>query len=136
MERRGAPRDLGKERVWRRLLQLWRCSGRTVRAFCAEHHLREASFYAWRRIITDRDRQHATQPAVAAACQHDAPYQATAGQATFVPVRIVPAPTGDPAAARAFEVVLNDNRVVRVPVGFDAASLRQLLAILAEEPPC
>ncbi len=134
MERRGAPRDLGKERFWRRVLQLWGRSGRTVRAFCAEHRLREASFYAWRRIIADRDRQHATQPAVASAFRPDAPHQATAGQATFVPLRIVPTPAGNPA--QAFEVVLNDDRVVRVPAGFDAASLRQLLAILEEQPPC
>jgi hypothetical protein len=46
----------------------------------------------------------------------------------FVPVRVVP--------AAALEVVLGDGRVVRVPAGFDAATLRQLFAVLAETPPC
>jgi hypothetical protein len=52
-------------------------------------------------------------------------------QASFVPVRVVPT-----AASMAFEVVLHGGRVVRVPAHFDAASLRQLLAILEEERPC
>ena len=34
----------------------------------------------------------------------------------------------------AIEVVLNDGRIVRVPASFDAATLRQLLAVLQEEP--
>ena len=134
MERRGAPRDLGKERFWRRLLQLWRRSGRSIRAFCAEHRVREGSFHAWRRTIADRDRQLATQPEGLSGSRHVAPHQVTAGQATFVPLRIVPTPAGDPS--RAFEVVLSDDRVVRVPAGFDPASLRQLLAILQEQPRC
>jgi hypothetical protein len=32
-------RDPAKERRWRRLLQQWRRSGMTGRAFCAEHQL-------------------------------------------------------------------------------------------------
>ena len=32
------------------------------------------------------------------------------------------------------QVVLNSGRIVRVPAGFDAATLRQLLAILEERP--
>jgi len=39
-------------------------------------------------------------------------------------------------AAASLEVVLADGRVVRVPAGFDAATLRQLLAVLAETPSC
>ena len=49
----------------------------------------------------------------------------------FVPLHVLPA-----AAATPFEVVLRQGRVVRVPAGFDAATLRQLLAILEEEPSC
>jgi transposase-like protein len=129
MARPGAPRDHGKERFWRRLFQLRRRSGSTIRAFCAEHGVSEASFFAWRRTIAERDRQPPTRPND----QRDAPHR----QPAFVPLRIVPppaiAPTSRPAA---FEVVLPGDRVVRVPAGFDPASLRQLLAILEEERPC
>ena len=52
-------RDFGKERFWRRTLRQWRRSGLSVRAFCAEHVLAEASFYAWRRIVAQRDQESA-----------------------------------------------------------------------------
>jgi hypothetical protein len=37
--------------------------------------------------------------------------------------------------AAALEVVLGHGRVLRVPAGFDAQALRELLRVL-EEPPC
>ena len=52
-------RDGGKERFWRRMLRQWRRSGLCVRAFCAEHGLAEPSFYAWRRIVAERDQESA-----------------------------------------------------------------------------
>src|SRR4051812_4786601 len=103
MARAGATRDHDKEQFWRRLLRLWRGSDRTVRAFCAEHGVSEASFFAWRRTIAERDRQPAAPPRVESA-------------AAFVPVRVIATPVPEPA--RFFEVVLGDNRVVRVPAGF------------------
>jgi hypothetical protein len=48
----------------------------------------------------------------------------------FVPLRVVE------SAPAALEVVLARGRVVRVPRGFDADALRQLLAVLDEERPC
>jgi transposase-like protein len=129
MARAGAPRNHGKEQFWRRLLRLWRRSGGTVRDFCAEHGVSEASFFAWRRTIAQRDRQPPTEPDSRAGGVRD-----TTHQPTFVPLRIVPTSATDPG--RAFEVVLPGDRVVRVPAGFDPGSLRQLLAILDEEQPC
>jgi hypothetical protein len=51
-----------------------------------------------------------------------------------VPVRVVA--DAMPAQASALEVVLVDGRTVRVAPGFDAATLRQLLAVLEGEGPC
>src|SRR5262245_58100293 len=104
---RGRERDRGKERYWRRVLCQWQRSGQRVRSFCSAHGLCEASFYAWRRTIQERD-------------VHGLPGDA---RPTFVPVTIA-------TAAASLEVVLPDGRVVRVPAGFDAATLRQLLAVL------
>ena len=109
MARRRGERDRGKERFWRRMLRRWRDSGRSVRDFCAEHGLSEPSFYGWRRTLDERDRE---APA-------------------FVPVTVACAP-----AAPALEVVVGSGRVIRVPAGFDAATLRDLLAVLAEAPAC
>jgi transposase-like protein len=124
MARRGSRRDGGKERFWRRLLRQWRRSGLTVRAFCAEHKVSEPSFYSWRRSIAERDqRATVSAPTVGDDNAHDQPL--------FVPLRVMPT-----AAGMAFEVVLGQGRVVRVPARFDPAALRQLLAILEEERPC
>lgn len=105
----GKPRDPRKEQQWRRWIQLWQHSGLTVRAFCARHHLAEPSFYAWRRQLQQR-----------------------ADPPPFLPVRVLPDPgsTGDGPV----DVLLPGGRTVRVWPGFDAATLRQVLATLQEGP--
>ena len=108
----GRSRDESKEQQWRRWIAQWQTSGLSVAAFCARHSLAAPSFYAWRRTVQRRD----------------------ASAAPFVPVRLVADEV--PAAARPLEVVLPGGRLVRVPAGFDAATLRHLLAVLREEPPC
>lgn len=123
-------RDCGKERFWRRILRHWRRSGLSVRDFCAEHDLAEPSFYSWRRIVAQRDQEAVrvraepergnVRQAVAAS---DAP--------VFVPMRVI-----DVSTPAAFEVVLERGRMVRVLRGFDADTLRRLLAVLEEERPC
>ena len=106
----GRARDERKERQWRGMIGEWQASGLSVRAFCARHGLATASFYNWRRVL---QRRAADEPA-------------------FVPVRVVAEAV--PALATALEVVLTDGRMVRVAPGFDAATLRQLLAVLEGRP--
>jgi len=108
----GKPRDTRKEQQWRRWIRQWQQSGLSVRAFCARHDLSQPNFYAWRREIQQRD--------------------AAAG--AFVPVQFVPG--DEPVSASIFEVVLPGGPTLRVPPGFDAAALRQLLAVLEEVRPC
>src|SRR5437867_1752897 len=108
----GRARDPRKQQVWRRWIDLWRKSGWSVRAFCARHALATPSFYAWRRTRQRRD----------------------AEQAAFVPVQLVAEAV--PVPASPLELVLADGRVVRVAPGFDATTLRQLLAVLGEPRPC
>jgi transposase-like protein len=107
----GKPRDPHKEQHWRHLIQLWKNSGLTVRVFCARHHVTQPSFYAWRRELQQRD-----------------------AATTFVPVRVV---TDDQlASSTPIEILLAGGRCVRITPGFDSATLRQLLAVLQEVPPC
>jgi transposase-like protein len=107
----GKPRDPRKEQRWRRLIQLWKNSDLTVRAFCAQHHVTQPSFYAWRRELQQRD-----------------------AATTFVPVQVEPDDQSAPATP--IEVVLAGGRCVRITSGFDPATLRLLLAVLQEVPPC
>jgi transposase len=108
---RSIPRE-GKAEAWRRRIQEWRRSGLSVRAYCARVGVSEPTFYAWRREV---ERHTAATPA-------------------FVPVSLAP---GEPSASDGrLEIVLADGRRVRVLPGFDAATLRQLLVVLEEEPTC
>ena len=108
----GRARDQEKERQWRRWIAQWQTSGSSVAAFCARHGLSPGNFYAWRRTLQRRD----------------------AERTAFVPVQVVADVATPPLSP--LEVVLADGRVVRVAPGFDAATLRQLLAVLREEEPC
>jgi hypothetical protein len=96
------------------MVREWGSSGLSIRDFCDAQQISEASFYAWRRTITQRD--------AAAAC--------------FVPVRVV----ADEQPAReaigdGLELVLANGRRLRVGPGFDGPTLRRLLALLEEGQP-
>jgi hypothetical protein len=124
-------RDCGKERFWRRTFRQWRRSGLGVRAFCAQHDLPEPSFYAWRRIVAQRDQEAVRVRAKPERDRARGAVPANDDAPVFVPLRVI-----DASAQVAFEVVLERGRVVRVLHGFDADTLRQLLAVLEEERPC
>ena len=130
---RRSGRDRRKEWYWRRVLRQWRRSGQTVRSYCLEYGLSEPLFYAWRRTVRERDQQAARSPCGRRQAKDSAKDRAghcpSDGLPAFVPVTIT-------AATPPLEVALADGRVVRVPAGFDPATLRQLLAILDEGPPC
>lgn len=120
-----------KEQHWRDVIERWRSSGQSIRAFCAEQHLSEASFHAWRRTIARRDQLRSQVGDKADDADR-------ADRPAFVPVRIL-APALDAttttSAAVGLELVLGSRRVVRVSPGFDDVTLRRLLTLL-EEPSC
>jgi hypothetical protein len=124
-------RDASKEGFWRRTLARWQRSGLTIRDYCAQNGLSEASLYAWRRTIAQRDREAAVVPAKSTR-RRLAKRRSRNGSATFLPVHVVPT---SPAPTSAIEVVFGNGRVLRVAAGFDARVLRQLITCL-EEPSC
>jgi hypothetical protein len=111
------PLDLGKQQLWLRRIERWQRSQLSVRDYCFRHQLREHSFYSWRRLLTERGLLPPT----------------STGTATplFVAATVADAdPTPQPLA-----IVLADGLAVQVAAGFDADTLRRLLALL-REPPC
>jgi transposase len=106
----GRTRDERKEQQWRCWIGEWRASGLSVRAFCERRGLATPTFYAWRRTLERRAAQ----------------------KAAFVPVQVLA--DALPTQTSALEVVLAEGRTVRVAPGFDAATLRQLLAVLEGRP--
>lgn len=118
---RGSCHEGGKEHYWRGVLLHWQRSGQRVRSYCLQHGVSEPSFYAWRRTIQERDRQATRRPQRRLGTADGLP--------AFVPVTVAAAPPS-------LEVVLDDSRTIRVPAGFDAATLRRLLAVLDEAASC
>jgi transposase len=107
---KGKARDSRKEEYWRGVIDDWRGSGLSARAFCRQQAVSEASFYCWRRELQKRD----------------------ASRAAFVPVRLLTAEVT--AATAGIDLLLPGQRTVRVSADFDAATLRRLLAVLEEQP--
>ena len=46
--------DASKQTRWLDLVQRWHRSQLTVREFCERHHVSEASFFSWRRVLRQR----------------------------------------------------------------------------------
>jgi hypothetical protein len=107
-------RDPAKELFWRQVVTRWRGSGLSVRAFCARESLGEPSFYVWRRELARRGRGDGTAP-------------------LLVPVKVVEAQAPG-AIPGAIEVMPREGLVVRVRAGFDADTLRAVVAVLAGAP--
>jgi transposase-like protein len=108
--------DASKEQLWLDLVRRWQQSQLSVRAFCQRHRLSEPSFYGWRRMLRQRGLLAEAPPSrpafVKVVCDH----------AAAAPTPVI-------------ELVLEHGRLLRVPAGFDAELLRQLLRVL-EEPAC
>ena len=107
---RGRRGDRPKEKFWRNVLGQFAASGQSVRAFCAARQLSEPSFYSWRRTLAERD----AAPPIAR----------TAIAPPFLPVQVA-----DQASQR-IEIVLRDNRRIRLCGPVDRAALAQVVAVL------
>jgi len=119
-------RDLAKEAHWRGVLPQFTASGLSVREFCLRKALSEANFYAWCRILAERDQQHDERADTAGS---PAP--------AFVPVRLAatqprahesaePIPSGIPS----LELELTRGRLLRLPLTTSPAWLAELLLTL------
>jgi hypothetical protein len=110
---------------WRSVLERQRTSGLSVRQFCREERVSEASFHSWKRKIAGQDRHDAAFPEEGDE-EHPAKKQAArqSQKAVFIPVRL------SAAASGVLEVVHPRGHVVRVPAVFDEGALGQILDVL------
>jgi transposase-like protein len=102
-------RDLAKEKFWRKWIKAFVASGQSVRDFCILHGLSEASFYAWRRTLAQRDAKSAP---------------AAAPTPPLVPVHVLGSGGGR------IEIILSGRRRICLRPPVDTASLAQVLAVL------
>jgi hypothetical protein len=117
--------DLRKQQLWLERIQRWHCSQLTIRDFCARHHLSEPSFYGWKRILAERG----LLPQVSAATA-----QPNTAASPTAPLFVAATLAATDPTPQPLEIVLPDGLAVRVAAGFDATTLRQLLALLRELP--
>ena len=142
MARQQRRRDPEKERFWRRTIRRWDKSGLSVREFCDWQALSESSFYAWRRDLTQRDREAAAAGLrTAAKSTGRAPERSGATVArmpAFLPVRVVtdaaPQVPGGAPRANCIELHLPTGVRLWVPPGCDRQTLADVLAVLEAEP--
>ena len=104
-------RDGSKEQHWRQVLARWRASGLSVRVYCELHRIPEPSFYWWRREIPRRD----------------------SARPQFLPVRVVAEAMASNGDSSAIEVILANQRCLRVRPGLSRATLVRLLDVLEDE---
>jgi hypothetical protein len=104
----GKSRDPRKETFWRRMVRRQVGSGLSVRAWCENHALREATFYWWRAELARRDVE----------------------QPPFIPVRVTP---GVPAGTEPrLDIVLTNGRRIQVSGRVDRAILADVVSILEQ----
>lgn len=102
-----------KEERWRSEVEGWRRSGLSVRAWCRQRQLSEPSFYAWRRMLAQRDE----------AAAHAKP--------TFVTVTAQPSGMSAVGGVAVLELVHREGHLLRIGPACDAATLAMVLAALA-----
>ena len=131
-------RDNGKEGHWRRQIAGQATGDWTIRRYCREHGLSEASFHWWKRELA---RRRGRSPALARARPRPGATKPGHRAVPFTEIRLRPQPaavpvSGPAVAHSAVEIMLTGGWRVRVVAGFDAPTLRRVLAVLTEEPSC
>ena len=106
----GRKRDSKRENFWRRLIGGQAGSGFSIRTWCRKHSVQEASFYWWRRRLAEG--------------------AAAPPEPAFVPVRL--AESAAPHTEPEIEILLGEDRRVRVRGAVDRQALADVLAVLAE----
>jgi len=108
------PKDLSLEHTWRLRLRRQAASGLSIPAFCAREGVSSASFYAWRRRLTE------PPPAV----RPDPPL--------FVPLQFDPVPQlTEAASSLGFEIELPHHVRLRCNAAPEPEWIGQLVAALA-----
>jgi hypothetical protein len=111
-------RDPRLEAYWRNVLAKFRDSGLSVRAFCRREKVTEPAFYAWRRVIRERDAQRGDVRA--------------SRKRQPVPPAFVPLAVCDarPGGEGNIIVELRGERTLRLPLATSAERLAELVVAL------
>jgi transposase len=107
-----------RQQFWQMAIETWQASGLSVSQFCANEKLSEASFYAWRKKLTDSDLVPQEQ---------DNPKYP---ESEFIEVAI---PSNN---SLVIEFVLTSGGTLKIPVGVDTKTLTIILSVLHQAGLC
>ena len=151
---RSRRRDAGRERHWREVIRAQRNSGQSVREYCRQAGLKEASFYWWRRELARRSptektaRQQSRGGSLGEAGRASAGpgrgrlaaskrtrksgqgRSPSRGAAYGPPSPFLPIHVPRDSTAAGVEIRLGNGRMICVQPGFDQQTLRDVLAAL------
>lgn len=113
-----------RAREMRGVLRRWAASGLTQREFAEREGIALSTLTWWRFVLRD-------DAVVSSPPRRSPARESRASTPRFIEVQVSPS---SPVVAPALEVVLRGGQVVRVVAGFDAATLRAIVAAL--ESPC
>lgn len=112
-----------REAFWRRVLNEQKRSGLNQTAFCRSKSLSPPTYFWWKREIAARDAKRMSSAKVCRGREERGAPRA------LIPVRVVERPATYSAP---FEIVLRDQKLLRVPQDFDAEGLRRLVLALEQ----
>jgi hypothetical protein len=129
-----------RKRYWSAVIADFRRSGLTQVEFCRRRHISVHSFRSWlynlRHGLPTADLSDTPSPT-------PVPATASSSPASFLPVHVRSARSASSVATfdhvvskspPALELVLSGEHFVRIPLGFDPATLHQLLDVLEDRP--
>ena len=128
-------RDAAKEHFWLATIKGQEQSRQSIRDYCDDRGLPEASFYHWRRELRRRDRKNGRPGGNGWRAARSKDSVAPGQRATFVPVRLVKEThsrdgDGQADSESAIEIILANGRRLRVEGGFERQTLLQVIAAL------
>lgn len=108
--------DTDQRQFWQMVLETFKSSGLSVRKFCQQEGLTEASFYSWRKRLSDH--------------QKPGPVKEPPQPESFIQVSM---PTGKPIV---LELILASGHTLRIPSDFDRDFLTGVLSAMKQAKLC
>ena len=110
--------DTDQKQFWQMVLDTFRSSGLSVRQFCKQEGLSEASFYAWRRKLSKSQKS--------STCNE----QMLSEPGSFIQVPVVQ------SESSCLELVLTSGHVLRIPSDIQRAYLSDVLSAVRQAKLC
>ncbi|MCE9546598.1 MAG: hypothetical protein K8T25_13910 [Planctomycetia bacterium] len=124
-------RDAKREAFWRRVLGRQRNGGHSIRTFCRSEKLREPSFYAWRRVIAQRDAERSPRRSMSSNSRKRRRVRRPTPRRAFVPVVLGGNQPPEPAG---IVLELRGGRRLLLSESMPAARLAELIGALESAP--